>query len=218
MRIKFYILVVLVSALFAGLFAANANDHTPQDREYHVKAAFLYNFIKFVDWPEAADSNDTITIGLIGDCPFGDAFEPIKTKKIREKAVVIRAHKSFEELKAKSGDDKGKAAREIQALRKCHLLFICSSEKDNVGEVLDVVKDSCVLTVGEMDNFLEAGGIINFLMEEKKVRFEVNITAAEEAKLKIRSKLLRLAKRVVKEEGAQEKSENRAEASEETGN
>jgi Holliday junction resolvasome RuvABC DNA-binding subunit len=79
-------------------------------------------------------------------------------------------------------------------------LFICSSEQKNLKEIIDLLKDHSVLTVADMQGFLESGGIVNFVIEENKVGFEINIAAAEHAKLKIRSQLLRLAKRIVEED------------------
>ncbi len=191
MRIKACIFVVLALALFAAPISVQAQDDSAQNREYQVKAAFLYNFVKFVDWPKekVADGNEPIIIGVIGKDPFGKAFDPIKNKQVKGKKVVINRFKGLEELR-KSGE-------QIKAIRKCYLLFICSSEKEKLREIINLVKDDSVLTVGEVKGFLETGGIINFLVEEKKVVFEINNHAAKQAKLKIRSKLLRLAKRVI---------------------
>ena len=88
----------------------------------------------------------------------------------------------------------------VEALKKCHLLFICSSEKDNLFDIIDLVKNQSVLTVGETPGMLKAGGIINFLLEENKVRFEINLIAARQSKLTVRSQLLRLAKTVIEDE------------------
>lgn len=174
-------------------------------REYQVKAAFLYNFIQFVDWPEEklADSNEPITISIVGDDPFGDAFEPIKDKKVKGRSVVVKRFKSFEELEKSIEKNKSQSDQEIETLVNCHLLFICFSERKNLEKIINAVKDRNVLTVGEMEGFLEAGGIINLFVEEKKLRFEINVAAAERAGLKIRSKLLRLAKRVIEEDTTQ---------------
>ena len=87
-------------------------------------------------------------------------------------------------------------------MKKCHLLFICSSENDDLPDILNIVKNNNVLTVGETGDFLKTGGIINFLLEENKVRFEINLIAARDAKLTIRSQLLRLAQRVIDENGS----------------
>ncbi|MFQ6034731.1 MAG: YfiR family protein [Sedimentisphaerales bacterium] len=201
MRIKAYIFVVLALFLILMPLAAEAKDDSGQSREYQIKAAFLYNFIKFVDWPKEkmADSNEPIIIGIIGKDPFGDALDPVKDKQAKGKKLVIKRFKGFEELKKSSEKDKSKLQRKIEALRKCHLLFICSSEKENFEQIIETLEGSSVLTVEETAGFLESGGIINFIIEDKKVRFEINVAAAKRARLKIRSQLLRLAKRVVRE-------------------
>ena len=206
MKIKVYILVVLAAALLLVPLTAKVCAESASAYEYQIKAAFLYNFIQFVDWPEeeSADSNEPITIGIIGKDPFGDAFEPIKDKKVKGRSVIIERFKGFEELKKSAEKDKSELGREIEMLTKCHLLFICSSEQEHLKEIINSVRDHNVLTVGEMEGFLESGGIINWFVEEKKIRFEINTAAAERAKLEIRSQLLRLAKRIVKEDAAQE--------------
>lgn len=206
MKTKARIFVVLALVLFVVPIVAQAQEESAPSREYQIKAAFLYNFIKFVDWPKekTADSNEPIIIGIIGKDPFGNAFEPIKDKPVKGKKLIINWFKGFEEPKKSGEKDKSKLQREIEALRKCHLLFICSSEKENFEEIIETLKGSSVLTVEETAGFLESGGIINFVMEEKKVRFEINNAAAKRAKLKIRSQLLRLAKRVVEEKPSHE--------------
>jgi len=192
MKIKTYILIVIVLSLLAVSSAPQARADSTSSREYQVKAAFLYSFINFVDWPEdkLTEDNKQIIIGIIGDDPFGNAFEPIKDKQVKGKDVVIKRFKSFNEL--------NKSDEKIEAVTKCHLLYICPSEKDELQRIINLVTKYNVLTVGDMKSFLESGGIINFLMEDKKVRFEINNIAAEESELQIRSKLLRLAKRVIK--------------------
>jgi hypothetical protein len=198
MKIKAYRLIFLAMALIAASITTKARAESTSSREYQIKAAFLYNFIKFVDWPEekTAGSDNTINIGIIGEDPFEDAFEPIKDKRIKGRNVVIKRFKSIKELKKNGGKGKPELHPEIDAIKKCHLLFICSSEKKNSGEIIKALNDSSVLTVGETAGFLEDGGIIKFIMEEQKIRFEINATTAEETKLKIRSKLLRLARKV----------------------
>jgi len=203
MKVRAYILVVLI--LLVVPIMAQGEDESAPNREYQVKAAFLYNFINFVDWPneKVADSNDTVTIGIIGSNPFGEAFEAVKDKKIKGKKLVIKQFPGFEEYKTKA-KDKAKYREEYEAeyknvLKKCHIVFISSLEEKHLEEILNLVKNSDVLTVGESEAFLNSGGAINFVMEQKKVRFEINLTAANRTKLKIRSQLLRLAKRVVGE-------------------
>jgi hypothetical protein len=184
-----------------AVIAPKARADPAQSPEYQVKAAFLYNFIKFVDWPEEklADSNEPIVIGIIGKNPFGDAFEAIKDKSVKDRKVVITYLKGLDELKKSGQTDDAKLHPQIEAIRKCHLLFICQSEKENLKETMNLVKGYSILTVGDTQGFLESGGIVNFVVEANKVRFEIGISAAKRAKLQIRSQLLRLAKEVVEE-------------------
>jgi len=202
MKIRAYIFVVLVLVLFVG---PQAQSDSTVNREYQIKAAFLYNFIKFVEWPKkkVADANEPMIIGFIGEDPFGNAFEPLEAKDTKGKKVVIRRFKPWEELKKSGEKDKSSLEQQVEAIQKCHLLFICPSEEKNLEEVLNLVKGHSVLTVGETNGFLETGGIINFVMEEKKVRFEINVATAKQTKLQIRSQLLRLAKRVIEEKNAE---------------
>jgi hypothetical protein len=210
MIIKVYTLIALILILSLLPVRAQAEDESALSREYQVKAAFLYNFIKFVEWPKEklADSNDTITIGIIGSNILGEAFETAETKRIKDKKLTIKQFPIFEEYKTRA-KDKTKFKEEYKAeyedaLKKCHIVFISSSEEKYLEEILNLVKNGNVLTVGETEPFLDKGGVINFVTEQKKVRFEINLTAANRAKLKIRSQLLRLSKRVVEETSSKE--------------
>lgn len=200
MRIRRYSFVVLVLSTLVGSIAGDVRAETAPSQEYKVKAAFLFNFLKFVDWPngKAADPNQPITICIIGKDPFGKAFEPVKNKEVKGKRVVVKRFKSVVELKRLGESGKGELDKQIEAVKKCHLLFVCSSEKEVLKDIMDAVKDSPVLTVADTAEFLKSGGIINFVMEKQKVRFEINDGTAKRSKLKIRSQLLRLAKKVEK--------------------
>jgi len=206
MKIKVYIFVVLVLPLFLVPPVAEVRADSAQSQEYRIKAAFLYNFARFVEWPEKKvdESSEPMTFGIIGKDPFGDAFASLKYKRVRGRSIIIKRFGGVDEFRESIGKSKTELGLKIEALRKCDLLFICSSEQKNLSRIVSLVKNHNVLTVGDMKGFLEAGGIINFLMEDKKVRFEINVTAAEYAKLKIRSKLLKLAKRVIEEESSDE--------------
>ena len=196
MRFRLYILFALSITLQVMSVQAEDNKSDPI-REYKIKAAFLYNFIQFVDWPKEknSDQNDPIILGIIGEDPFGDSFEPIYNKKIKGRKSLINRFESLEKLK--KSDGKGKF--DIESLRKCHLLFICSSEEDNVKDIINLANGHGILTVGETSNMIKSGGIINFQVDENKVRFEINLSAAKQEKLKIRSQLLRLAVKVIDE-------------------
>ena len=194
MKAKAYNLIILIVIACSSLVAVQVRADSTSSREYQVKAAFLYNFINFIDWPEEninTDKKNPIVIGIIGKNPFGNAFEPIKDKEVKDRKVTVKQFENLEELK--------KTIENSTAAQQCHLLYISSSEKENLKKILDLIKDKSILTVGDTEHFLESEGIINFLMEDNKVCFEINKTAAERAKLKIRSKLLRLAKRVIPE-------------------
>jgi hypothetical protein len=197
MQSRFYILLFLSMTLHVMPCSAQDRSDSQQNREYKIKAAFLYNFIKFVDWPEekTKDQNGPIIIGIVGKDPFGDAFEPMTKKQIKGRNGLINRFEGSEKFKKSS--KAGKSA--IESLRKCHLIFICSSEEKNSPEIINLVDKHSVLTVGETPNMLKSGGIINFVVEENKVRFEINLTAAKNSKLKIRSQLLRLAKKVIED-------------------
>jgi len=148
--------------------------------EYQIKAAFIFNFAKFVDWPPSAFSNlnSPIVIGILGDNPFHDDLaRTIHNKTIEDRPLVI------EELRVPS------------EATNCHILFISSSEKDRLPEILKSLKDTSVLTVGEMDHFTESGGMINLVIRDQKIRFQINNGEATKARLKISSKLMNLALR-----------------------
>jgi hypothetical protein len=198
MRIKACNLIFLALALFVVLIVPHAWADSAQSLEYQVKAAFLYNFIKFVDWPEeTSDSNEPIIIGIVGKDPFEDAFKPLQEKEAKDRKVIIQRFEGFVELEKSGKKEKDQPHPKNQDIQKCHLLFICPSESERIADIIASVKGHSILTVGDIQGFLESGGIVNFVIEENKVGFEINIAAAEHAKLKIRSQLLRLAKRVV---------------------
>jgi hypothetical protein len=149
-------------------------------KEYQVKAAFLYNFAMFVDWPREAFSDDraALVVGVIGNDPFGGALDQaINGKNIGGRALVVR--------RLKWGED----------LRSCHILFIGSSERRRLPQIIQSLRGSSVLTVGDMEQFNQQGGIINFILEASKVRFEINGSGANQARLRISSKLLALGRK-----------------------
>jgi hypothetical protein len=147
--------------------------------QYQVKAAYLFNFLKFVQWPEDAfqDSLAPIVIGIVGDDPFGEALPQVVVgKTVQGRDLVIR--------KFHDGED----------LRGSHILFISASEKKRLPQLLASLRGSSVLTVGDMDHFVESGGMIQFLIEDSRVRFAIDAGAATRSRLKISAKLLTLAR------------------------
>ena len=168
----------LVALAVSVLAAPEKVVETPVLSEYQVKALFLFNFAKYVDWPADAFQNNgaPIIIGLVGQDSFGDNFQKIAAgKAINGRQVVIKHLTNPEEYKS------------------CHILFVSASEKDRLAAVLDAVKDSPVLTVGETDGFLSEEGIINLTKKANKVRLEINLKAAQKVHLQLSSRLLTVA-------------------------
>ena len=198
-NIKSSICFAVFSLLIAAVEVKLAHAEPVASREYQIKAAFLYNFIKFVDWPKekVPDPNTPIVVGIIGKDLFEDAFKPLQEK---EKDVLIQRFRGFAELEKSSEKKKDEPHPQQDAISKCHLLFVCPSESEHFADIVMSVKDRNVLTIADTQGFLATGGIINFVTEEKKVRFDINAVAAKQAKITIRSQLLRLARQVIKEE------------------
>ena len=148
-------------------------------QEYRLKAAFLYNFAKFIDWPSDSfpDSASPIMLCVLGSDPFGSALaETLEGKTVRARPLVIRRFQQVEDVQT------------------CHILFVGRSEEKRLAQTLERLQGSAVVTVGEMEGFARVGGIINFFTEHDKIRFEINVGAAERAGLSISSKLLNLAR------------------------
>lgn len=164
-----------------GLLAAvlNGRAQTTQPTEYQLKAAFLYHFAQLVTWPADAfvESDSPMVIAVLGENPFGKQLEEaVQGKSVNGHPVTVKAVQTIAEL-----------------TNSCHVLFISSSEKRRLSEILAAVRGKSMLTIGETDQFTETGGMINFTMEGTKIRFQINQGAAKAAGLKISSKLLSLA-------------------------
>ena len=168
----------LLLAFFAALAPVHLRAESALEREYEIKAAYIYNFINYIDWPENAfpPAGGTITIGVVGDTPFGAALAVLNGKQVKGRTVAL------------------KQIVDIKDLDRCQIVFINSSEKARLPELLEKLKDSRALTVSEIDGFAQQGGIINFISEHNKVRFEINPDAARRLGLNISSELLKLAK------------------------
>lgn len=179
LRILKALLLNLLAGLQIGLLPARAQ---PAPTEYQLKAAFLYNFIKFVQWPANTFATESapITIGVLGENPFGNNLEAtVKGKSIDGHPLSIKYFSSAKD----------------PAVKSCQVIFICQSERKRMGEILSALKGTRLLTVSETETFIDDGGMINFVMENNKVRFEINEVAIRHSGLCISSKLLNLRKR-----------------------
>ncbi len=173
--------VLLLSLL---LVAAAAHPQAAASLERHVKAAYLYNFAKFVEWPASAALDTTaLLVCVLGDDVFADVVEQtVQGKTANGRPVTVRRDPDAQHLKA------------------CHVLFIGAAEQKRLSRLLEAVAGSGVLTVSDAERFAHLGGIINFIVEGNKVQFEVNVDAAARSRLRISSRLLQVA-RVVRDEG-----------------
>jgi hypothetical protein len=185
---------------------------SPEQMEYEVKAAFIYNFMKFIQWPGDKEiktgKNDTpepITIAILGNNPFNAAFQYMLDKNIQGRPIRLMPIESFENFRSSYPSMQSALAAYKQTylsrLRQCHLLFICDSERNALPELLEMTTGHVLVTVSDAADFAAEKGMIGFVKENNKVRFEVNLDAAQAENIKISSQLLGLAKRVYKKEG-----------------
>jgi hypothetical protein len=178
-RLRRWRAVCLLLLFLLATFSLNAR----QPSEYEVKAAFLLNFAKFVEWPPKAfpDSNAPLVIGILGDDPFGDVLPKIvKDQTAQGRRIEIRYFKDDEDY------------------GNCHVLFLSRSVADQTKDILQGLQGRPILTVSDKEDFTRQGGVINFALVEKTVRFDINAQAAEAADLKVSSKLFAVARSVVK--------------------
>jgi hypothetical protein len=183
---KFHFLTALLATLLLAGEAlyVQAGRGTPALSEYEIKAGYLYNFVKFVDWPGAAFTKEEseLTLCVLGEDPFGTALDSLEGKNVKGRTFAIRRLSSRE------------------SSERCQVLFVSASEGARLGKILSGLRGSFTLTVGDMENFAEQGGIIHFLTQNNRVRFAINPAAADRAGLSISSKLLKLAIIVREEE------------------
>jgi len=176
-------MIMICVMAFAGV---HAHAQTLYGLEYKVKAGFIYNFAKFIEWPEENTSRDpnSILIGIIPDTPETDVFFSLRDKSVGGKRIEV---KKFKDVR-----DKG--------VEHCHILFFDSKNEAFIKESLLIVKYRSALTVGHREGFIQAGGIINFFTEEGRLRFEVNLDAAKRARIKLGSQILMSAEIITEKE------------------
>ena len=164
--------------------AIDARAQAPAFDEYQVKAAFLYNFAKFVEWPPSSfvKASDPIEFCIVGQNPFGSTLEEmVQNKKIGDRAFLVRR------------------LPDTQQAGKCQILFIGAADSKRTASLLDTLKGATILTVGETEDFTALGGMIGFKLDGTRVRIQVALETAERHRLRISSKLLSLAEIVKKQ-------------------
>jgi len=176
----------LPALVLVGLFAGTAPAVLAQAEvleEYQVKAAFLYQFTKFIEWPAEAfpDANAPFSICVAGADPFGSTLNQLfQQKTVGQRRLELR--------RSARGED----------LQGCQILFISASERKRFPAILEKVKAAPVVTVSEDDRFIQSGGVINFILSDERVRFDINLNVAEGKGLKFSSRLLSVARTVLK--------------------
>lgn len=200
--------VACAAFVSAGVTHGRAAGSGLKVRAVEIKAAYLYNFLLFAEWPEGAGTGELVSgsgldaaapgvqlpaseeggpqtvIGIVGEDPFGDAFAEVEGKHdeaLGSRLEIVRFG----------------PYREGTILTRCHLLFVTASERRNLPSILAAVEGSPVLTVGEIDSFLKTGGMINLLVKRKKLHWEINYAASSAARIQLSSQLLRNAVRVI---------------------
>tara|TARA_R110001592_G_scaffold117579_4_gene319665 strand:- start:497 stop:1033 length:537 start_codon:yes stop_codon:yes gene_type:complete len=178
--------MVLLIALALGSHSVSAKDpKDPKDTfsEYDIKAAYLINFVRYIEWPDTSFEREDspFILGVLGKNPFGEALAHLAAEqKDGNRAIEVRISDNVDELKTS------------------HLVFICAASEGDVASGLRVFEGKSVLTVGEQKGFLEKAGVINFLIVDTRVKFEINLKAARKQELKISAQLLKVAAKVIK--------------------
>lgn len=174
MRQLFLLITLLITI---GLGSAFPVQGAQSLSEAELKAAYLYNFAKFIYWPEGTFINEQspLVIGVLGKNPFPKELLPLSAKKVRNRPITIRQF------------------AKIKDIQLCHLLYISPSISTNLQSVLDILHTKPIVTVGDQKTFVHSGGIIQFVTRRDRLRFLINLKTAEENKIKINSQLLTLA-------------------------
>jgi hypothetical protein len=169
---------IFILALWLGMLASPGRCAEIAATEYELKAAFIFNFTQFVDWPTNAfeSTADPIVIGIAGPDPFGPALEKIV------EGESVRGRKLKVERYPKASD-----------IKSCHILFVAKALAGVWPDILRALRDKPILTVSDMDRFTARGGMIQLVTERNLVRMRINVEAARKAEISISSKLLRLA-------------------------
>ena len=216
------ILVVWLLAICSGVMAVNmpmrivlpelalADSDEAANLEYQLKAAFLYNFMKFIEWPDTSSSADAdeaakkepVVLAVLGEDLFGRYLNDLTKKVIKDRPIRIIRMEGFEQYKkARPKATLEEYFREQQkTIESCRLLFVSRSEEKWMNEILAFTEKMRVITVSDTADFALKGGLIEFVMEGNKIRFDINVLSAEQKGLKVSSQLLQLARKVYKKQ------------------
>ena len=171
---RFVLPVILMTLLSCASAFSMADDR--ETTEYKIKAAFLYNFSRFVTWPDHDSQDDgKFNLCILGSDPFGELLDPLSGKPVQKESLEIKRLTSLRQDHA------------------CQIIYVSQAGTSNLEQTISDLQDQAVLTVSDIEGFTTIGGIIQFKLIDNKVRFYINIDAAKRAGLTISSKLLSLA-------------------------
>lgn len=182
----FFLIQLLL--IFLGFGFCSAADEQKQVSEYKIKAVYLYNFLLFTNWPSKipvrTETENPITIGILGTDPFKNCFDEVEgtiVKSLNRKLCIKRFGPYSDRIN----------------LKECQLLFIASSEKENLIKIISVLKGAPLLTVGDTDGFLAAGVMINLVSMGGKIRWEINRRPIDAAGLRLDAQVFQSAVKIV---------------------
>ncbi len=185
LHLKMAVVILALIASFTAVALAAASGGEPVIRQVQIKAVYLYNFLHFVSWPDRQEEKVVKVIGVLGDQELGRSLTELARRLRQRGRTTIRVilYDSY---------------RSDLDFSACHILFIGRSQADNFKMILSRLKGQPILTVADARNFLSAGGMIKLVEMERRIRYQVNLSAARAAGLRLSSQLLESALTVIK--------------------
>ena len=164
-------------------FLTRADEAGQKNGENEIKAAITYHILHFASWPEKSPSylKKRLVLGILGANPFGQAFDSLRGESIFGKKLEIKEFGEFPSM---------------DEIAECHVLYISSSEADNLPKILSALQGASVLTVSDIHKFTDQGGMIGLIKVSNRIRFEINKTVSDREEIRIAAKVLRLAVRI----------------------
>ena len=177
-RGAFVALAIATAAAAPGVVGRARAQETNTPTEYEVKAAYLYNFARFVQWPPDAFSSPTapFVLAVLGEDPFGSTLDSTcEGKRLSDRPIVIRRIRRAEDLDG------------------AHMVFISASQMREMSHIAQSLANRSILSVGDLSGMAREGAVIGFRVENERVRFDINLSRAEQSRLKVSSQLLKVA-------------------------
>lgn len=181
-RNRFIKIAGLSLTLLLFFFVAEITFGARVEEEARVKTAYIYNFCKYVTWPDSADE-EPFNICLLGQDPLVEQLAMLEQKKVKSRNIVVKSFSS------------------CSAAQRCEVLFVSATKKENLAVIIPSFKGLPVLTISDIKGFAQKGGMIELVKQENKIRFSINKQRLDEANLTMSSRLLKLATIVDGEQG-----------------